>query len=304
MPVESPSAPPIDLVYTWVNGDDPDYQRLCQAYAGAPLDLNPERTRDVYTLLRYSLRSVERFAPWIRHIYLVTCRPQAPEWLNPDHPGASVVHHDEIFDDPRYLPTFSCHGIESYIHRIPGLSDYFLYMNDDFLLGRDITLRDFLTEDGTLLIYGTLFGERIPFLYDNWMNDPVSFLQHTPLLVYKPYYEEMLRLWADEVHKTRSRRFRTRQDVTMHGLYRYYALKYQSDRTRAVPAYRYLKHYVFHKITNDRRRQEKALARINARRPKFYCMNDDQRDQPNPEVVRLVKTFLDNYYPHKSAYER
>lgn len=295
---------PIDLVYTWVDGDDPAHQRLAQHYANRPPDLNPERTRDVYTLLRYSLRSIDRFAPWIRQVYLVTCRPQKPDWLLLDHPGVTVIHHDELFDNPAYLPTFSCHCIESYIHRIPGLSDYFLYMNDDFLLGAPVVLDDFLTPDGRLLVYGTIFGERIPFLYDNWCNDLISFLQHTPLLIYKPYYEEMLAQWAKPVHEMRSRRFRTRQDIMMHGLYRYYTLKYQGQASLAVPAYRLMKSYVFHKITNALLVQEKAFARIRAKRPKFYCLNDDQKDSPNPSVVRLVQAFLDEWYPGRSPYER
>jgi hypothetical protein len=293
----------VDLVYTWVNDGEEAYRRLLQKYATTPVDLNPERTRDVYTLLKYSLRSVARFVPWVRDIYIVTCRPQRPDWLNLDHPNVNIVHHDEIFDDPRYLPTFNCNCIESYIHRIPGLSDYFLYLNDDFLFGRDIVQDDFMAGD-RLLVYGTVMGERIPFVYDNRRNDIVSFLQHTPLLIYKPYYKAMIQDWAEEVHQTRSRRFRTRRDVMMHGLYRYYCLKHQSAHAQAVPCYSYLKYYRFHKITNDYRKQRKQLERIQAMRPKFYCMNDDQGDTPDKDVVRRVQTFLNEYYPEKSPYER
>jgi hypothetical protein len=299
-----PAPPPIDLVYTWVDGDDPAHRALSARYAGRAADLNPERTRDPYALMRYSLRSVERHAPWVRTVYVVTCRPQVPAWLAVEHPAVRVVHHDEIFDDPAYLPTFNCHAIESYVHRIPGLSDRFLYLNDDFLFGRAVTPGDFVTPDGTILVYGTLVGERLPFVRDDRKNDLVSRLQHTPLLLDVALYDEMLRLCKDEVHATRSRRFRTRRDVTMHGLWRHHLLTRHRTRARAVPVYRYWRDYRFHKLTNDLARQRRGFARLRARPPKFYCLNDDQGPRPDPAVVRLVREFLDETYPRPSVWER
>lgn len=296
--------PAIDLVYTWVDGSAPEHQHLSQQYAQRRSDVNPERTRDLYTLLKYSLRSVAQFAPWLRTIYIITCRPQTPTWLNCTHPRIKIVHHDEIFDNPLYLPTFNCNCIESYLHRVPGLSDYFLYLNDDFLFGSPVTPHDFITTEGTLLVYGTVFGERIPFIYDNLRNDLVSRFQHHPILVHKPYYEAMLRERPQQVHQTRSRRFRSRADVMMHGLYRYYLLSRQTEKSRAVSIFQYHKYYRFHKITNHYNSQARGFARLQAMRPKFYCLNDDQRDYPDPAVVQLVQSFLADYYPHPSEYEQ
>lgn len=42
--------------------------------------------------LRYSLRSLERFAPWIRNVFLVT-NGQIPRWLNVEHPSLRLVQH-------------------------------------------------------------------------------------------------------------------------------------------------------------------------------------------------------------------
>ena len=160
----------IDIVYTWVNGDDLDYLKIYNQYAATPKDLNPERIRDIYQLLRYSLRSVEKFSPWVNHIYLVTMRPQMPEWLQRDHPKITVVHHDEIFDQED-IPTFNYNVIESYLHRIPGLSDQFIYLNDDFLFGNVVSPEDFFTTDGKVIIHGTLFGENLRWRIYNKKND-------------------------------------------------------------------------------------------------------------------------------------
>src|SRR6185503_12654482 len=100
-------------------------------------------------------------------------------------------------------------------------------------------------------------------------NDLVSRFQHAPVFVYQPYYAAMLQAWRDEVARTRSRRFRTRQDVMMHGLYRHHLLTRERRHARAVPVFRYWRDYAFHKLTNDRARQQRALDRLRARRPKF-----------------------------------
>src|SRR3989338_1650163 len=139
--------PPIDVVYTWVNGSDPRLQRELAAYkeqscreaVGAEDELGEDGCRaDMASAsryvdneeLRFSLRSVFKFAPWMRHIFLVT-NGQVPHWLRIDHPRLTIVTHQQIFANLSHLPTFSSPAIETHLHRIPGLSDHFVYLNDD-----------------------------------------------------------------------------------------------------------------------------------------------------------------------------
>jgi len=144
---------PIDVVYTWVNGSDP---RHIEAVLQAKIKLglvSASNETDATTSnrfqdneeLRYSLRSIEKFAGWVRHIYLVT-NGQIPYWLNLDHPRITVVTHEELFLDRSHLPTFSSPAIEVHLHRIPGLSRHWLYFNDDVVLGNYIWPSDFYTE--------------------------------------------------------------------------------------------------------------------------------------------------------------
>lgn len=42
--------------------------------------------------LRYSLRSIERHAPWVRNVFIVT-NGQIPSWLNLDNPRVTIVTH-------------------------------------------------------------------------------------------------------------------------------------------------------------------------------------------------------------------
>ena len=295
---------PIDLVYTWVDGDDREYLKLVNEYLEKPIDLNPERTRDIYQTIRYSLRSVAKYAPWINHIYIFTCRPQRPKWLNIDHPKISVVHHDEVFDKED-VPTFNYNVIESYIHKIPGLSDEFIYLNDDFLFGSQVNASDFYTRDGRVLIHGTLFGENFGWRIFNKKNDIIGLglIEHSPVLIKKDWWESMQIARKDLIDDIKSHKFREDTDVMTYKLYRWYTLKHQAVHCQAIKLPDLLRIHTFHKITNNFRKQVRGLKKIEEKGPKFYCLNDDQKDNPNPKVVELVQQFLDRQYPDKSEFE-
>lgn len=102
--------------------------------------------------LRYSLRSLEKYAPWVRRIYLVT-NGQIPHWLNLDHPRLTIITHQDIFPNTSHLPTYSSPAIESHIHRIPGLSEHFLYLNDDVMFGSEVWPEDFFSPGDGYKVY-------------------------------------------------------------------------------------------------------------------------------------------------------
>lgn len=145
-------APPIDVVYTWVNGSDPEWQRQMLRYRALHTEVGNASETQTATAnrfrdsdeLRFSLRSLEKHAPWVRRVLLVT-DDQVPGWLNTQHPRVHIVPHSAIFPNASHLPTFSSPAIEAHLHRIPGLSRRFLYFNDDVFLGADVWPDDFVT---------------------------------------------------------------------------------------------------------------------------------------------------------------
>lgn len=293
----------VDLVYTWVDGTDANHIKKWTHYAEAPGDVNPERYRDPYHLLKHSLRSVEKHLDWYRNIYVVTARPQVPEWLHTTHPNLKVVHHDEIID-AQYLPTFNPNCIESFLHKIPGLTEHFLYINDDFLFGSKTFLEDFMP-DGKYRVFNTIIGENLSWRIYDGKNDIIGLgiIEHTPLFINKEYWQAMTELFPEKQHKTRSNKFRQPQDLMTYKLYRYYMLSRQKIKSKAITLPQLLKLNTFHKITNNLPRQKRAFEKLARKKPKFYCLNDDQRDQPNPNVEELVKGFLARNYPSKSQFE-
>ncbi|KAJ8956361.1 hypothetical protein NQ318_015099 [Aromia moschata] len=115
------------------------------------MDTSKQRFDDKYEL-KFSLRSLEKYAPWVNHVYIVT-NGQIPYWLNLDYEKVSIVTHDEIFRDTISLPSFSSPAIECNLHRIPGLSKRFIYFNDDIFLGQPTFLEDFYAPNRGFLIY-------------------------------------------------------------------------------------------------------------------------------------------------------
>lgn len=296
----------IDIVYTWVNGADPEYMKLCQQYSNEPVDLNPERFRDIYQMLKYSMRSLELYMPWVNNIFILTQRPQVPDWLDTSHPKIKLVHHDEVFENKEHLPTFSCNTIESYLHKIPGLSDYFIYVNDDFLFGKATSQEVFISPEGKINVFGTIMGENLPFrLYDG-KNDVfgLGLVEHCPLLIRKKYWADMAWINPKKMEQTRSNKFRKRSDYMMPKLYKYYMLRHQKKHCRALKLWELNKLHMFYKITNNFKYQQKRMAKLKAMRPNFYCLNDDQRDNPNMEVVKLVQDYLIESYPQPASFEK
>lgn len=123
------SVNPIDFVVTWVDGNDPAWQRDYARYAPESETMNgTERFRD-WGNLKYLFRAFEQFTPWVNKIYFVTYG-HLPKWLDTNHPKLVIVNHRDYMDKQN-LPVFNSHPIEVNFHRIKGLSDHFVYFNDD-----------------------------------------------------------------------------------------------------------------------------------------------------------------------------
>lgn len=132
----------VDVVIPWVDGSDPVWLERYHKYTEIEKDGDKReiRFRD-WGLLPYWFRGIETFAPWVRNIYFVTSG-EKPEWLNLDCPKLHWVKHED-FIPKEYLPTFNINAIETNIHRIEGLSEYFIYFNDDMFLIREAKVEDF-----------------------------------------------------------------------------------------------------------------------------------------------------------------
>jgi len=130
----------IDFVVLWVDSNDPYWQKSYAHHKAMSIgadenSMKPARFRDM-GIFKYWFRSVEKYAPWVRKIHLVTCG-QIPDWLDVNHSKVNIVKHSDIMDE-RCLPTFSSRAIEVNIHKIKGLCEKFVFFNDDMILNARI----------------------------------------------------------------------------------------------------------------------------------------------------------------------
>src|SRR5690554_2496792 len=130
----------MDFVLIWVDGSDPNWQAQKNLYSGKPAGDSPARFRD-WDLLKYWFRGVEKFSPWVNKVHFVTCG-HYPDWMNLNAPQLNFVRHSDYIPE-EYLPTFNSHTIELNLHRIEGLSEKFVYFNDDVFLIDSMEPTDF-----------------------------------------------------------------------------------------------------------------------------------------------------------------
>jgi len=131
----------IDFVLLWVDDKDIEWQKSKNRYMAEDVNkITSNKYRD-FDNLKYWFRGVEKFAPWVNQIFLLTCN-QKPEWLNEKHPKLKLVNHTDFIRE-EYLPTFNSHTIELNFHRIKGLSEHFVYFNDDFFIINHVKQDDF-----------------------------------------------------------------------------------------------------------------------------------------------------------------
>ena len=138
----------VDYVIPFVDGSDPKWLRVYSKYSS--MLKRASRSRD-WDTLRYQLRSIETFMPWINNIYIILSigDSQIPKWLNMGNEKIKIVWDWEIVPE-RHIPTFNSNVIDLYIPRIEGLSEHFLYACDDYIITKPRQESDFFTDNGEI----------------------------------------------------------------------------------------------------------------------------------------------------------
>jgi hypothetical protein len=309
---------PIDVVYTWVDGEDPRWQAKRDRYRPQGGNGNAAKaSRFVsHDELKYSLRSLQMYGDFVRHIYLVT-DDQVPDWLDTSAPGLTVVDHREIFSDPAALPVFNSHALSTQLHHIEGLSEHYLYFNDDILLGRPVGPEQFFHANGIAQIpfssaqFG--LGEPHPLeaapssagknvrrlIWQTHKRNITQKFMHVPHPQLKAVMRELEELFPEELDRTGRSRFRAVTDIsTGASLHHHQALL----TGRAVPG-RYRLCYV--DISRPEEAEQRLARLLVDRGHDFICLNDvATADEDRERVGRLLNAFLDEYFPFPSVFEK
>lgn len=239
----------IDAVITWVDGNDPLHKEKRLRYG----DGNIFESDDVAGNTRFSslgeifycVASLNRFAPWLHKIYIVTdgqdplLLPFLEKYFPDGYIPIEIVDHKVIFRGyEEYLPVFNSIAIETMTWRIPELSEHYIELNDDFILSSPVVPEDFFLPNGKLLCYARRYNmqwtkftrmlkpckngrKRVTFK-GNMYNAALlagrrfTFLKllHTPRALRKSVYENYFSEHLDLMRRNISHRFRHAEQFT------------------------------------------------------------------------------------------
>lgn len=333
---ELATAFPVDAVYSWVDGNDPVWlekknatlEKSLANSRGKPADNAVSDGRFVDNgELRYALRSLALYAPWVRHVYLITDN-QRPVWIREDK--VQIVDHLDIFPESADRPCFSTRPIELCSHRIEGLSEHYLLLNDDFFFGRPVSVPDFFSPDAKPVLRvkkkrrkykakllsedysrmtphrgANVFGRRL-ILERFGIYLPYESL-HAPKPMLRSAMQEIWENFPEQVAHTLSGHFRKTDDLNISeffSLYMMAAHKVAARPTNGFPGViEALAGKRFHKSAHMGTRQFlKKLAYIKSRRPLTFCINDSE--QATAQLRKESSHMLAEMFPHKCEYER
>src|SRR5690554_2654805 len=308
----------IDIVFSWVDGAELEWQRArarrMASYVVGEGDGSEARFRQLDEL-KYALRSVNLFAPWIRNIYIATDSPR-PAWLD-EHPRVILMRSEQFFSNPDDLPTHNSHAVESQLHNIPGLSEHFLYSNDDMFFGRPVRPEMFFSPGGVtrFIEAGTRIGlgdnnvSRSGFenaarvnrqlLEQKFGRVITRHLEHAPTPLRKSVLQELEREFPADFARTSASAFRQATDISVtNSFYHYYALLSGRAVTQRLAKVRYVD-------TTAHSGLAQMQSMLSKRSYDFFCLNDGSFPEVSAEErAEAVRVFLEHYFPIPAPWER
>lgn len=308
----------IDIVFSWVDGSSAEFQaqraRRMANYVVGEGDDSAARYRQIDEL-KYALRSIHMYAPWIRRIFVATDSAR-PAWLA-DHPKVTFVPSEAFFVDTSVLPTHNSQAVESQLHHIPGLSEHFLYSNDDMFFGRPVSPSMFFSPGGismfieatTRIGLGYSDADRSGFenaarvnrriLQNRFGMTTTRHLEHAATPLRRSVMQEMENEFPDEFASTAASAFRASTNISVtNSLYHYYALM----SGRAVVQKDAKVRYIDTTTVAGLDLMEKLLPK---RSVDFFCLNDGSFPEVDLDLrTRTVTQFLDKYFPIVAPWER
>ena len=314
----------IDIVYTWVDHDQKhrthqqNHQPHVRHKRFLPQDAQVAGRFRCNGEIEESIKSVLAFAPWVRKIHVVCADYQSPDFLRPLSPKIHIVHHSTIYGDAMrsHLPTFNSHSIECHLHKVPGLSERFIYSNDDTFMGAPCSPSLFFDGQGRprCIMSGKRLQSRHPgrskesYLYARYnlsqvlrklFPDRTYWPRHshqmkplTRTLYGQMWNHPVLRPWLIRTSKTR---FRSTGDIWPVGLALYYGLG-QGDVVQGSGKTRYFS------IQNKTNMREVFQA-IRKNRYHMYCLNDALQNASS-RVLRAYRHQLKTSLPHTILFDQ
>ena len=307
----------IDLVYLWVDGNDPQWLVRRNEFFGIQYSSDETNCKGRYANndeLKYSLRSVEKNIPWVRKIFIVT-DGQIPEWLNTQNPKIQIVDHSQILP-VEAMPCYNASVIECFLGRIPDLSEHFLFANDDMFANKQLTPDFFFSDDGLPIVRlkRKIFGKLRYFIkksinkkLDTYRSLLYLSAQRIQSITGKYYtgiphhnidsycksdFNMVIDRFKDEVMVSQEHHIRHKDDFHRSAI-SYYVLATKRGWLK------YVKKTESYRIPVHKPDFMKYIRRYN---PQLFCLNDSQ--YANEKDRERIQPFLENMFPISSKFEK
>jgi hypothetical protein len=306
----------VDIVYTYANEGDSEFVKNFNYWKekSGPLPTYSaiDNRYKNFGEFKYSLRSLQKFAPWIKNIYILTST-KIPSWLDINSKKIKIIQQKEIMPQES-LPSFNSFVIELYLTEIPGLSEHFIYFNDDCFLGNYVQKSDFFTKNGkskfnfdknvkkieinpenvwqvALFNSFDLIKKNFGFQADSLIHQAHPFL--------KSCCKECNKYFKKEIEIVSKNKFRALNDFIFNSVvYSAFAIY----KKRGIETENFKGNQRFINITDNYSDNEVGLKDILEKKPKLFCLNDGTYKK-SPEIKNQVVSFLENYFPEKSEFE-
>lgn len=296
---------PIDIVYTW---------------KGEKITNN---IRDSYNYeLKYSLRSIDLYAPWVNKIYILVDAPKKyPSWIDSSNKKIVIVDTTETFQNLKYLPNSNSNAIETTIINIPNLSEHYIYLCDDIFLGREAKYTDFFTIDGKALVdyyckinNSMLINDNINLLNIKLPPTVNKFYPHIPIPQLKSVVKDFYNEYYDYIEWIRNTKNRIGIGCNICSEYKLYCpcqqihypiCKYMYLRNKAILIdNRNRTIFIMNNSIYLNNSNKTVFDKIMYEKPLFFCINDDEKNPQKRIIVRnYMLNFFINYYPEKASFE-
>lgn len=306
---------PIDVVFTWVNNADSDWQNrynTANAQSGDNIGLyaTDNARFESHNELYYSVHSVLNYLDWVNKIFIVTDN-QVPDWLlEIKSEKLVIIDHKQIIDE-KYLPTFNSHVIEAHLHKIPNLSENFIYFNDDVFVARPLPKEHFFATNGNVSIF--LAKKSLAKMREKGVMTPTLFacfncqellkeqyqvevdmpLVHTYIPLKKSYYEQAWQLYENQITAFLPNKFRSNNDLNLASFLVPYLMFLEGRAvTRAEVCY-----YFNIRTANAMAQYNKLLAKkLRNEAPHSICANDFNSQKQVSNYSENLEVFLKSYF--------
>ena len=293
----------IDVVYTWAGEKKSSDERL---------SYNNE--------LKYSIRSVLKNAPWINRIFILMNPPKKiPSWFNKEYSRKiTVLDHYSTFHR-KHLPSTNSNAIETTIVNIPGLSEYFIYMNDDFFISKPVSYLNFFTKDGKIVIdkqkinyCSSMFKSNKSKIINFNLPEYCGMSRHIPLPNKKSVIKRFHNQYKDYIEWIRN--IKARKGAGKNICYRNNLQEWCQQQHNPIAKYAYnigeaqIKYFSDNDIVFiwNHFDNHSKLDRIKNNPPLFFCINDKifKNIQEKEITYKKINIFLDNFYKEKPFFEK